>query len=115
MVAFPFEVIEELREQNCSLRYNNPMDINFLLNHPDEEHISTEEEILERITNPMPLAEDDDDDDSSKTQPIYVDDVDAMLNQLHNLWFQQPNTDNDFTRVIQKIKGPCICSQTKIA
>ena len=51
------EVIEKLREQICSIRYNNPMDINFMLNHPDEEHVSyvpIEEEILERITNPMP-------------------------------------------------------------
>ena len=52
----------------------------------------------------MPLAEDDDDDDSSKTRPIFVDDVVAMLNQLHKLWLQQPNTGNDFTRVIQKMK-----------
>ena len=58
------------------------MHINFLLNHPDDEHVSyvhTEDEILERITNPVPLAEDDDDDDSSETQPIFVDDVAAML------------------------------------
>ena len=46
------------------------MDINFLLNHPDEEQISyvpTEEEILARTANPVPLAEDDDDDDSLDT------------------------------------------------
>ena len=56
-VNLPAEVIEELCEQIWSLRYNNPMDINFLLNHPDEEQVSyvpTEEEILERITNPVP-------------------------------------------------------------
>ena len=39
-VDLPAEVIEELREQICSLRYNNPMDTNFMLNHPDEEHVA---------------------------------------------------------------------------
>ena len=67
------------------------MDINFMLNHPDEEQVSyvpIEEEILEQITNAVPLAEDDDGNDISETQPVYVDDVAAMLNQLHNFWLQ---------------------------
>lgn len=84
------------------------MDINFMLNHLDEEHVSyvpTEEESLEWITNLVLLAEDDDDDDSFETQAGYVDDVVAMLNQLHNVWLQQSNNGNDFfTRVIQKMK-----------
>ena len=99
----PAEVIEELRGQSCSLHYNNPMDINFLLNHPDKEQVSyvpTEEEILARIANPVPLAEDDDDDDSFETQPVSVDDAAAILNQLHNFWLQQPNAGNDFSKVI---------------
>ena len=67
------------------------MDINFMLNHPDEEQVSyvpIEEEILEQITNAVPLAEDDDGNDISETQPVYVDDVAPMLNQLHNFWLQ---------------------------
>ena len=57
------------------------MNIKFLLNHPAEEQVSyvpTEEEILARIANPVPLAEDDDDDDSFEIQPVSVDDAAAI-------------------------------------
>ena len=101
----PAEVIEELHQHIRSLCYNNPMDINFLLNHPDEKqvnHVPNKEEILAWVVNPTLV--DGDDDDNTEVQRVFVVDGTFMLNQLHKFWLQQSDTGNEFTGAIQKMK-----------
>lgn len=101
------ELVEELNQQMRQFTFDNPMDINFLLNYPSENEIfvlPTEQDILQhmRVEEEPTLA--DEMDDSEEPQKVPPSEALKMLDLVELSILQQDGNQRDALNKLQSLK-----------
>ena len=105
------EVIGDLQLQIRQLRYQNPMDIRVLLNHPAEEevaYIPDEDFIAEHLRSDQAEEQEDDTEELPRVMSSHALDATQTLEYF---WLQQPDLNQDFLLSLQQKKEKMVRSR----
>jgi len=104
LIEIPDE-INDLTNQINELKYRNPMDVEELLNHPDEVEIAeipTDDDIIEMARENMRENENNElNDDTIERSKITYNEAINMLNSLELFFLQQ---DEDCSKILENIE-----------